>query len=98
RHRRADLAGATSTALLGERQMHDGGGIDVTPSTLLDASSQITSKAGDLRFWVGQVRQQGGGAQASLDAVLAGAAWSEVTSSWGAALDRLVTALAAYGS
>jgi uncharacterized protein YukE len=79
--------------------MHDGGGgIDVTPSTLVDASSQITGKADDLRFWVGQVRQQSGGAQSSLDAVLAGAAWSDVTSSWGTALDRLVRALAAFGS
>ncbi|TMC13427.1 MAG: hypothetical protein E6J41_00560 [Chloroflexi bacterium] len=78
--------------------MHDGGGIDVTPSTLLDASSRITSQADDLRFWVGQVRHQGGAAQSSLDAVLAGGAWSDVTSSWGAALDRLVRALGAYGS
>jgi uncharacterized protein YukE len=75
-----------------------GGGIDVTPSTLVDASSQIAGKADDLRFWVGQVRQQSGGAQSSLDAVLAGAAWSDVTSSWGAALDRLVRALSAFGS
>lgn len=78
--------------------MLDAGGFEVTPSTLLGASARITSLGKEVGELESALRSQGQAAQASLDEVAAGFAWSDVIASWGRGISTLHRALTAYGS
>jgi uncharacterized protein YukE len=76
----------------------DGGGFDVTPSTLLGASGRITRLGNEVGELESTLRSQGQAAQSSLDEVAAGFAWSEVIGAWSKGISALHRALTAYGS
>jgi uncharacterized protein YukE len=76
----------------------DGGGFDVTPSTLLAASGRIKTLGTDVGELEGALRSQGQSAQPSLDEIAAGFAWSEVIAAWSEGISALQHALASYAS
>ena len=74
------------------------GGFEVTPSTLLGASGRIKSLGTQVGELEGSLSSQALAAQASLDEVAAGFAWSEVIAAWSTGIAGLHRALSAYGS
>jgi uncharacterized protein YukE len=78
--------------------MREPAGFEVDTETLADAGASLKLQADDIQQRIAPWWRQVDAAQAPLDAVAAGAAWSDFTSQWSSALQRMHTAVAGYGA
>jgi hypothetical protein len=72
--------------------------IQVQPTSLVEASAELTRLGDGVTSRAGGLKGRGASAESSLDQVLAGPGWSDFVSAWSAALGRSGRAIYTHGS